>query len=41
MNLEEQNKYKCLIGKDYPKPIVGLSYSRDRALKAFALLKEI
>ena len=41
MNLEEQNKYKCLIGKDYPKPIVGLSSSRDRALKAFALLKEI
>ena len=41
MNLEEQNKYKCLIGKDYPEPIVDLASSRDKALKAFASLKSI
>ena len=41
MNLEEQNKYKCLIGKDYPEPIVDLSSSRDKALKVFASLKRI
>ena len=39
MNKEEQIKYKCLIGKDYPGPIINLSESRTIALSAFSKLK--
>ena len=39
LSLEEQKKFKCIVGKDYPKPIVDLSESRDRALKAFSSIK--
>ena len=39
LTLEDQNKYQCLIGKDYPKPIVDLSISRNKALKAFSSIK--
>ena len=39
LTLDMQNKYKCLIGKDYPMPIVDLSRSRDKALKAFSSIK--
>ena len=39
LTLDEQKKYKCLIGKDYPKPIVDLSISRNKALDAFSSLK--
>ena len=35
----DQEKFRCIIGKDYPKPIVNLSESRDRALKAFSSIK--
>ena len=41
LTLEEQKKYKCIIGKDYPKPIVDLSESRDKALRAFSSIKEV
>jgi len=37
----DQEKFKCIIGKDYPKPIVNLSDSRDKALKAFASIKVV
>jgi len=36
---EDQKKYKCTIGKDYPKPIVELSVSRTIALVAYKKLK--
>ena len=39
LSLEDQKKYDCIIGKNYPKPIVNLSTSRDLALTAFAKLK--
>ena len=39
LSAEDQKKFKCLIGKDYPRPIVNLSESRDKALKAFSSLK--
>ena len=39
LNLEDQKKFKCIIGKDYPKPIVNLPESRDKALKAFSYIK--
>ena len=39
LTLEDQKKFKCMIGKDYPKPIVNLSESRDKALKAFSFIK--
>ena len=41
LSQDEQLKYKCIIGKNYPKPIVDLSESRDKALKAFGKLKSI
>lgn len=41
LSLDNQIKYKCIIGKDYPVPIVNLSISREKALKAFAQIKEI
>ena len=40
MTLEDQEKYNFVIGKDYPKPIVDLSYTRKRALAAFKKLSE-
>ena len=39
LSLDDQSKYKCIIGKDYPNPIVDLSISRKKALKAFASIK--
>ena len=35
----DQEKFKCVIGKDYPKPVVNLSESRNKALKAFSSIK--
>jgi deoxyribodipyrimidine photo-lyase len=35
MSLAEQTKSGCVIGKDYPPPIVNHDQARDRALKAF------
>ncbi|MDC1296444.1 DNA photolyase family protein, partial [Alphaproteobacteria bacterium] len=40
LNSDDQKKYKCVIGKDYPKPIVNLKESRNMALSAFSSLKE-
>ena len=34
-----QQKFKCIIGKDYPKPIVNIPKSREKALKAFSSIK--
>ena len=41
LNEDDQLKYNCLIGKNYPKPIVNLSESRDRALNAFSEIKQL
>ncbi|MBI28340.1 MAG: deoxyribodipyrimidine photolyase [Pelagibacteraceae bacterium] len=35
INLKDQIRFKCIIGKDYPNPIIDLKVSRKRALKAF------
>ena len=40
INDQDQKKYNCIIGKNYPKPIVNLAKSRDLALEAFAKLKD-
>ena len=40
IKFRRSKKFKCIIGKDYPKPIVNLSESRDKALKLFHLLKK-
>ena len=39
LSLEDQKKYNCIIGKNYPKPVVNLAISRDLALTSFAKLK--
>ena len=39
LDISEQKKYKCIIGADYPKPIVDLSISRNEALEAFSSIK--
>ena len=39
MTIDEQKNYKLIIGKNYPKPIIDLGVSRDRALRAFQNLK--
>ena len=41
LNEKNQNKYNCIIGRDYPKPIVNLSESRNKALEAFSSLKTL
>ncbi len=35
MSQSEQRSAKCLIGMDYPEPIIDLQYSRQRALDAY------
>ena len=40
MTVEEQEKYNFILGRDYPKPIVDLSYTRKRALEAFKKISE-
>jgi|AntRauTorckE6833_2_1112554.scaffolds.fasta_scaffold01222_7 deoxyribodipyrimidine photo-lyase len=35
-----QEKYKVVLGKDYPKPMVDLKATRDRALSAYEKIKE-
>ncbi len=40
MTVEEQEKYNFVLGRDYPKPIVDLSYTRRRALDAFKKISE-
>ena len=35
MSLEEQNSSNCLIGEDYPEPIIDLKFSRQRTLDAY------
>ena len=35
IELENQKRFNCIIGKDYPFPIVDLNISRKRALSAF------
>ena len=35
MTIEQQQKYNFILGRDYPKPIVDLTYTRKRALDAF------
>ena len=32
MNLEEQQKFDCIIGKDYPNPIVDEKSSRKEGI---------
>ena len=41
LNLEDQKKYECILGKNYPRPIVDLKESRDKALYAFSKLKNL
>ena len=40
INEKDQKISDCIIGVDYPKPIVELSESRNRALEAFFSLKD-
>ena len=35
MNIEDQKKYNCVIGYDYPSPIIDHKIARERALKAY------
>lgn len=37
--IEEQEKALCLLGKDYPKPIVDHSLQRAKALQLFKSIK--
>ena len=39
ISIEDQLKYKCIIGKDYPKPIIDIYKTRDIALDSFKSLK--
>ena len=38
MPLDEQKQYHCLIGKDYPAPIVDRSIVKDRVMRAFQVI---
>ena len=38
IELEKQKNYNCIIGKDYPYPIVDLSSTRKRALLAYQFI---
>ena len=40
MSIDEQEKYDFVLGRDYPKPIVNLSETRNRALAAFKSISE-
>ena len=40
MDFENQKKFRCIIGKDYPKPIVIHEVARQSALSAFQTLKK-
>ena len=39
LSKSDQIKFKCLLGQDYPSPLVNLSNSRAKALAAFSSLK--
>ncbi|KMJ58496.1 hypothetical protein AB685_11475 [Bacillus sp. LL01] len=39
MNVSDQEKAKCIIGKDYPEPIVDHAMQRKRAIEMFRDLK--
>ena len=41
LSIDNQKKYKCILGNDYPFPIVELAKSREKALDAFSSLKNI
>jgi deoxyribodipyrimidine photo-lyase len=40
MPLEVQREAGCIVGKDYPAPIVDHAWARDRALAAYRLARE-
>ncbi len=40
MSIDEQEKYDFMLGRDYPKPIVNLSETRNRALASFKSISE-
>jgi deoxyribodipyrimidine photo-lyase len=40
MKLETQRSSSCIIGRDYPKPIVDHAWARERTLAAYAQAKE-
>ena len=35
MTLSDQYKYKCVIGSDYPEPIVNHKVARAQAIELF------
>jgi len=35
MPIDVQRQANCIIGKDYPEPIIDIGFSRERALEAF------
>jgi deoxyribodipyrimidine photo-lyase len=39
MNEDEQQAAGCIIGKDYPAPIIDHSFARDRTLEAYNVAK--
>ncbi len=40
MPLSEQSRAGCVIGKDYPAPIIDHAFARERTLAAYAAAKE-
>jgi deoxyribodipyrimidine photo-lyase len=41
MSLSEQYKYGCIIGKDYPSPIIDYNFSRQRALDRYQSARKV
>ena len=38
---DDQKKIGCIIGKDYPAPIIEHSFARQRTLEAYKLTKNL
>jgi deoxyribodipyrimidine photo-lyase len=40
MSADEQRAAGCIVGQDYPAPIVDHAWARQRTLEAFARARE-
>lgn len=40
MNAQQQNEYKCHVGKDYPEPVLDLKLTREEALSLYKQTSE-
>jgi deoxyribodipyrimidine photo-lyase len=41
MTLDQQNQFRCMIGKDFPAPIVDHALARARVLEAYKIKEKV